>query len=141
MKIRLATSEDSSRLKVLDTVVAIDPARALQIENWLATDVVMVAELNSEVVGYAVFNHAFFHRGQIDMLMIHAEHRGKGIGQDLLRAIEKLCDSDKLFVTTNLSNQRMQKLLTRAGYRTCGFIDELDPGDPELVFVKGLKET
>ncbi len=30
----------------------------------------------------------------------------------------------------------MQKLLTRLGYKPCGYIDELDPGDPELIFVK-----
>jgi ribosomal protein S18 acetylase RimI-like enzyme len=141
MKIRRATSEDSSSLKALDTVIAVDPGRTALIETWLSKDTVVVAELNSEIVGYAVFNHAFFHRGQVDMLMIHADHRGKRIGEHLLKAIENLCDSDKLFVTTNLSNQRMQKLLTRVGYRTCGSIDELDPGDPELVFVKGLKAT
>jgi len=32
----------------------------------------------------------------------------------------------------------MQRLLARLGFVTCGFIDELDPGDPELVFVKKL---
>jgi hypothetical protein len=33
----------------------------------------------------------------------------------------------------------MQRLLVRLGYRTCGFIEELDPGDPELIFVKKLE--
>ena len=98
-----------------------------------------MAEQDGQVVGYGVFNHAFFHQGQVDMLMLHPDYRGQHIGEQLLQALEEECDTPKLFVTTNLSNQRMQKLLTRLGYTVCGFIDELDPGDPELVFFKRIK--
>jgi ribosomal protein S18 acetylase RimI-like enzyme len=74
------------------------------------------------------------------MLMVCADHRGKGIGESLLLALESACDTSKLFVTTNESNRRMQKLLLRLGYRRCGYIEELDPGDPELVFVKIIRD-
>jgi hypothetical protein len=33
----------------------------------------------------------------------------------------------------------MQSLLIRCGYRICGFVDELDPGDPDLVFFKTVE--
>lgn len=33
----------------------------------------------------------------------------------------------------------MQRLLSRLGYRPGGYIHELDPGDPELVFVKDIE--
>jgi hypothetical protein len=35
----------------------------------------------------------------------------------------------------------MQRLLIRSGYRVCGFVEELDPGDPEVVFFKKLTES
>lgn len=135
-KIRTGTPDDASALKSLDTVVPIDPARADFIDQWLREDTVIVAELDGRLVGHGVFNQGFFHLGQVEMLMFHPDYRGKRIGEQLLNALEQAYDTDKLFVTTNLSNQRMQRLLHRKGYAACGHIDELDPGDPELVFVK-----
>ena len=137
--VRRARTADAAALKTLDTVVPEDPRRAASIDAWLAHDIVFVAEVEDKVVGYAVFNHAFFRQGNIDMLMLHPDHRGKRIGELLLRPLESLCDTPKLFCTTNVSNHRMQRLLSRLEFVACGFIDELDPGDPELVYVKKLR--
>ena len=128
--------EDASALKRIDSVAALDPTRAEFIDHWLQMDTVMVAEQDRQAVGYGVFNHAFFHQGQIEMLMVQTDFRGMHIGAQLLATLEQQCDTPKLFVTTNVSNQRMQRLLANLGYAASGFIDELDPGDPELVFFK-----
>jgi GNAT superfamily N-acetyltransferase len=138
-KIRLSRPTDARALKSADSVVPVDRTRAGFIDEWLREDTVVVAELDGRMVGYGVLNHGFFHRSQVEMLMVHQEYRGRRIGGQLLKALERLCDTSKLFVTTNLSNHGMQRLLTRMGYAGCGCIDELDPGDPELVFVKKVK--
>ena len=138
ISIRPATVEDASAIKALDTVVSLDPSRAAHIDEWLEKDTVLVAELDGKVAGYGVFNHAFFRQSQVDMLMVGENYRGKRIGERLLLELEKLCDTPKFWVTTNLSNHPMQRLLTRLSYRPCGYIDELDPGDPEMIFVKYL---
>jgi hypothetical protein len=52
----------------------------------------------------------------------------------LLRHLIGLCRTDKLWTSTNLSNQPMQALLVHAGFRLSGFIENLDENDPELVF-------
>ena len=136
ISIRPATIEDADAIKALDTVVLLDPSRAVYIDEWLAKDTVLVAEFNNRVVGYGVFNHAFFRQSQVDMLMVDESYRGQRIGEHLLLELEKLSDTPKFWVTTNLSNHRMQRLLTRLSYKPCGYIDELDPGDPEMIFVK-----
>jgi GNAT superfamily N-acetyltransferase len=141
VRVRRGKPQDAAPLKALDTVVPVDSQRAAAIDAWLASDLVFVADVDGETVGYAVFNHAFFHRGNVDMLMLAADWRGRRIGDPLLEAVERACDTPKLFCTTNVSNQRMQRLLARRGYLACGFIDELDPGDPELVYVKPLRQT
>ena len=138
--IRSASTLDAGAIKSLDTVVPLDSTRAKYIDEWLEHDQVLVAEQKGKVIGYGVFNHAFFRQGQVDMLMIAKAHRGKGIGEHLLLALEQLCDTPKFWVTTNLSNHPMQTLLNRLGYKPCGYIDELDPGDPELIFFKHLRE-
>lgn len=136
--VRRGRPEDAPALQSLDTVVPTDPRRAASIEGWLAHDIVLVAEAAGVPVGYTVLDHSFFRQGDVGMLMLHPDWRGRRIGEQLLRGLEQVCDTPKLFCTTNLSNQRMQGLLVRLGYAACGFIDELDPGDPELVYVKKL---
>lgn len=34
----------------------------------------------------------------------------------------------------------MQRLLTRRGFFSCGFVNELDSDDPELIIVKRLSQ-
>ena len=97
-----------------------------------------MAEINGQIVGYGVYNHAFFRQGNVDMLMIHPDYRGQRIGEHLLLELEKLCNTPKFWVTTNMSNHRMQRLVVRLGYEPAGYIHELDPGDPELIFCKRL---
>ena len=43
---------------------------------------------------------------------------------------------DRVFVSTNESNQPMRTLLVGRGYKVSGIIEDLDPGDPELFFVR-----
>ena len=140
--VRTATIFDLDELVSIDTVAEADASRRNSISNWLRQDTVLAAEEEGQVVGYAVLNYAFFGRCHIDMLMVAEANRGRGIGQRLLQGIESMASSTKVFVTTNQSNLRMQKLLLRNGYKICGFIEELDPGDPEVVFfkVRGQKE-
>ncbi len=141
LHIRNGTAVDAQALKDLDSIVPLEPSRADFIDHWLQHDKVLVAEFDDAIVGYGVFNHAFFHQGQVDMLMLHADYRGRRIGEAIMKALEKLCDTPKFFVTTNMSNSRMLKLLSRMGYRPGGYIHELDPGDPELIFVKDIEMT
>jgi GNAT superfamily N-acetyltransferase len=136
--VRRSGAADAAALKALDTIAPVDPQRAVSIDAWLAQDTVYVAVADDEPVGYAVFNHGFFRQGNVDMLMLAVDYRGRRIGEQLLLALEDVCDTPKLFCTTNLSNHRMQRLLARRGFLACGFIGELDPGDPELVYVKKL---
>jgi ribosomal protein S18 acetylase RimI-like enzyme len=135
-QVREASSTDARALKELDTVVPLDGNRARYIDQWLDRDQALVAEVDGQVVGYGVFNYAFFRQGQVDMLMISTDYRRQGIGERLLVALEGLCDTPKFWVTTNLSNHGMQRLLTKRGFKPCGYIDELDPCDPEIIFVK-----
>jgi len=136
--IRKAVLNDAQSLRNIDPIVPFNPSRVEMIDAWLQKDFMLVAEIDDRIIGYGVFNHQFFRQSQIDMLMISKEYRGKRIGELLLLSLEKYADTPKMFITTNLSNHSMQKLLLRNGYKPCGYIDELDPGDPELVFVKQM---
>ncbi len=57
-----------------------------------------------------------------------------------MEALAARCDTPKLFTSTNQSNQPMQQLLDALGYLPSGVIHNLDPGDPELVYMLNLRE-
>jgi len=135
--VRPAQISDSAALKALDSAVASDGARADAIDRWLKEDEVVLAEVDAVIVGYAVLaRRRFLDYDTLQMLMVEERYRGQRIGEMLLRRVQGLVLTDRFFVTTNLSNYPMQRMLRRLGYVGCGFIDELDPGDPEIVFVK-----
>jgi hypothetical protein len=95
--------------------------------------------MNETVIGYGVLNYTFFNNGSIDTLYIDMDHRRCGAGAALVKHMESLCKTPKLFTTTNLSNLPMQSLLTKLEYTLSGIIHNLDDGDPEIVYFKRLR--
>jgi len=135
--VRPAQISDSAALKALDSAVASDGARADAIDRWLKEDEVVLAGVDAVIVGYAVLaRRRFLDYDTLQMLMVEERYRGQRIGEILLRHVQGLSLTDRFFATTNLLNYPMQRMLRRLGYIGCGFIDELDPGDPEIAFVK-----
>jgi ribosomal protein S18 acetylase RimI-like enzyme len=89
----------------------------------------------TQVVGYCVTEYTFFDQALVAMLMVAENARGHGVGTRLLLDAQQRRNTTKLFTSTNLSNQRMQRLLTRLGWQSAGIIYGLDEGDPELFFI------
>jgi GNAT superfamily N-acetyltransferase len=92
------------------------------------------------VVGYAILEYSFYEQGFISLLYIHPNYRRHGAGLKLVQHLETVCQTAKLFTSTNLSNLPMQSLLAKLAYRLSGVIHHLDEDDPELVYVKYLKQ-
>ena len=134
--IRDATSADTARVAALDTVAAGEDAeRRASIERWTASGSMRVAVAADEIVGYCVAERAFFGHWFVVMLMVAEGARGQGIGAELLLDAQQKRETAKLFTSTNLSNQPMQRLLARLGWRSVGIVYGLDEGDPELFYL------
>ena len=136
ISVRPAVESDVEALCSLDLVARRASERREFIRREVASGNCCVAVENGAVIGYGVLNYAFYHNGCIDMLYVHAGHRRRGAGAALLRHMESLCRTPKLFTSTNLSNLPMQSLLAKAGYELTGVIHNLDEGDPEIVYLK-----
>ena len=98
-----------------------------------------VALIKEKIVGYVVLNYTFYGNGHIDMLYLEKKFRGQGIGASLIDHVEGLCEKEKLFTSTNLSNLRMQKLLGKKRFVISGIIHNLDDGDPEIIYFKRIR--
>jgi ribosomal protein S18 acetylase RimI-like enzyme len=132
---RDATASDIETLLALDEIARTDADRSAFIRNAVAGGTCLVAEHEGRVVGYGVLDHAFFGHGFVSMLYVAASRRRQGVGGVLLRALARRCTTAKLFTSTNASNEPMQRLLVRSGFARSGIIHNLDPGDPEFVYV------
>lgn len=97
----------------------------------------LVAEIDGEIVGSVEMEYSFFGRGFVTTLKVVESHRRRGIGTALMEAVAARCETSQLFTSTNESNIAMQRLLDRLGYVASGVVHNLDPGDPELFYVRG----
>ena len=141
IKIRDATSTDVMGMYAVDHLAVDEGNRRQHIREWVSAGQAIVAVVDDEVVGYAALHYTFFGCGFIAMVMVDQESRRKGVATALIARLEKTCRTDKLFTSTNASNERMQKLLKRLSYEASGIVYNLDQGDPELIFFKNLKRT
>ncbi|HEX7314020.1 MAG TPA: GNAT family N-acetyltransferase [Pyrinomonadaceae bacterium] len=139
LSIRPAVENDIKALCALDLIARQEEERREFIRREVASGNCFVAVMDETVIGYGVLNYTFYDNGHIDMLYVDAEHRRRGAGAALLRHMETLCRTPKLFTSTNLSNLRMQSLLAKSGYELSGVIHNLDEGDPEIVYLKRLR--
>ncbi|WP_264312770.1 GNAT family N-acetyltransferase [Pseudomonas putida] len=139
--LRLAQLEDLEALVALDAIARRDPQRRRFIAQaiacgqcWVAADPHDAALLT----GYGVLNDAFFEYPFIALVVVKESARRRGIAGAIMRTLESQCMGGKLFTSTNASNEPMRGLLSQLGFISSGQIENLDEGDPELVFVKFL---
>ena len=142
ISIRQATEKDTGALCLLDQIARQgEEVRRRFIKRSVAAGTCFVALRGEEIIGYGVLNYSFYDNGCIDMLYIDSKHRRCGAGASLLKHLESICRTPKLFTSTNLSNLPMQALLAKSGYVLSGVIHNLDEGDPEIVYFKPLKNA
>jgi len=97
-----------------------------------------VARISGVAVGFAIFAPSFFGQWFIELLVVHPGYRRLGVATALIGRCESICPAKKLFTSTNQSNTPMLLLLSRLNYKESGYVDNLDEGDPEIIFVKWL---
>lgn len=138
-QVRIAQSVDIDSIVELDPIARREPGRRTFIAQavaagqcWAAT----AAEDASALVGYGVLDRSFFGHDFIPLIVVKRSARRRGVATAIMRTLELQCQGGKLFTSTNRSNIAMRQLLGRLGFIRSGQIENLDDGDPELVFVK-----
>lgn len=134
--IRQALGSDIPALSDLDHIARGNSDRAALIRNAVDNHRAWVIEISGRIIGYGVISHSFFGRSFIDLIYIADPHRSSGYGPSLVIFLESQSQSSDLFTSTNESNSHMQHVLEKVGYERSGVIHNLDPGDPEIVYVK-----
>ncbi|NYH06999.1 GNAT family N-acetyltransferase [Pseudomonas moraviensis] len=92
-------------------------------------------------LGYGCLDRSFFGEWFIPLVVVSSANRRSGVGRHIVSALEQHAFTEKIFTSTNTSNSPMRQLLTSLGYQHSGMVENLDPGDPELIFVKFLSQA
>ena len=140
MKFRKAFQSDLEAIKSIDHVVTEEAGRTRFIEDAVLEGAVLLLLVDDISVGYSVLRHHFFENAFIEMVYLRDDMRGKGYGAALLNETETLARTAKIFSSTNQSNDRMRRVFIREGWRESGIIENLDEGDPEIVYFKRVNE-
>ncbi len=138
--IRAAGLADLEELFALDPIARTTPARRAFIHKSTAQGECHIAVLEERTIGYVILNYTFFECGFMALVCVAEGYRRLGIGTALVQHAELICRTPKLFTSTNVSNVPMRNLLNGQGYKPSGTIENLDEGDPELIFFKRMPE-
>ncbi|MEI1199429.1 GNAT family N-acetyltransferase, partial [Pseudomonas aeruginosa] len=134
MCIRSASIDDYEALCAIDSITKTSVERRDEIRSWLGSACCCVAEANGRVAAYGVLTHHFYGKPFIEMVMVGSEFRRQGLGEAIIRHFQSTITDSKLFSSTNMSNRPMQELFAKTGFKPSGYIDNLDDGDPEIIF-------
>jgi len=134
-----AGHSDAEAICNLDAMVLGRSERRDYLEAAVRAGHCWVARGAGQVVGFVVFAPTFFSQWFIELLIVHPGFRRQGVATALIVHCEAACQANKLFTSTNASNTSMQRLLRKLKYRRSGRIDNLDEGNPEIIYVKRLQ--
>lgn len=136
--LRRAGESDLSQLEAIAWPPLLAEPRRRRFLRGLAEGEVVVAcrTGDPEICAYAWIYEYFFGHTFLAYLAVQPQYRRNGLAGMILSETERRAVTDRVFSSTNASNSAMQAVFARHQWRRCGEIDELDPGDPEIVYVK-----
>ncbi len=141
MRVEVAAVTDYDEVRALDRMLVGVRDRAAALREWIGRGECRVArDEGGRIAGFVVANCSFFAQCFIVLLVVHPERRRRGAASALIRAVEAASPTSKLFTSTNRSNAAMQALCEGLGFRRSGVVENLDEGDPELIYFKRVRD-
>lgn len=136
LHLRAAAAADLPAMARADPRLRADAALGAHLAELMSDGMSWLALSDDAPVGYAIVTRRFFGFPFVDLLVVDETRRRGGVGTALMAQAERAHDRDRIFTSTNESNTPMRALLDKAGWRPAGVVHYLDPGDPELMFVR-----
>lgn len=136
MQIRLAEEKDINELAALDQVMIGSGHRKGEIKQAVQEKRCLIVFKDGERSGFLIYHVHFFDCCFVSLIMIKPSQQRQGLASALLTYMTNVSPTEKLFSSTNESNLTMQKVFTNNGFSKCGFVDNLDEGDPEWIYFK-----
>lgn len=138
--LRRAVEVDLSSIVRIDQIALRNSERMEAILSSIAAQTCWVAHADLDggggLMAFGILDQSFFRQSFVSLLVVNEAVRGRGVATALMTALEFQCAGAKLFTSTNMSNLPARRLFNKLGYVVSGWVENLDVGDLELVFVK-----
>ncbi|WP_155590995.1 GNAT family N-acetyltransferase [Lysinibacillus cavernae] len=130
-----ATFEHLQTLCTIDQEVIGDQSRGDEIRKAIEEKRCLLYQSAKGIAGFLLFTDDFFGHCFISLVIVKLSERRKGVASALIHAYVNRAKTTKVFSSTNQSNTNMQRVFPTLGFVKSGFIDNLDEGDPEIIYV------
>ncbi|PHB07908.1 GNAT family N-acetyltransferase [Bacillus wiedmannii] len=94
---------------------------------------IIVKEDNS-ISGFLTYDTNFFDCTFLSLIIVSPTKRRQGYASSLISYMLSHSPTQKIFSSTNESNESMQKVFNSNGFIRSGIVENLDEGDPEIIF-------
>lgn len=133
-----ATEKELQTIQAIDRLVLGDSSRKDFLANAVRAGQCLVGRIGDTIAGFGTLDQTFYRQSFISLLIVHPDYRRHGVATALIRHIESVCPTAKLFTSTNESNVIAQRVYESLGFARSGHIENLDESDPEIVYFKRL---
>ncbi|KPB06266.1 GNAT family N-acetyltransferase [Bacillus sp. CHD6a] len=131
-----ATLEDLDKMVNIDYEVIGHTNRRDYIENAIELGHCIIAKNGGDIEGFLIYDTNFFECSFISLIIVSPSKRRKGNASLLLDYLMNISPTTKVFSSTNRSNISMQKVFHAKGFTESGIVENLDAGDPEIIYFK-----
>lgn len=131
-----AQIKDIDKLVHIDTEVIGNSSREDYIKKAIIEEKCLVVKVDNIIVGFLIFDINFFHYAFISLIIVSPNERRKGHATALIKYFLSISPTNKIFSSTNQSNKNMQTVFIENGFTLSGYVENLDEGDPEIIYFK-----
>ncbi|MFJ7734011.1 GNAT family N-acetyltransferase [Lysinibacillus sp. NPDC097231] len=128
--------EHLDEIGTIDQEVMGDSSRRQYILKAIQEKRCIIQQNEHGIAGFLIFTNDFFDNSFISLVIVKPSDRRKGVATALLDYYVGMAATSKIFSSTNQSNTTMHKVFETAEFIKCGYIENLDEGDPEIIYVK-----
>ncbi|UYZ24294.1 GNAT family N-acetyltransferase [Mesobacillus jeotgali] len=126
----------------LDAIVQVDrqvignTSRKVFIEKAIKQGRCILVNEDGDVAGFLIYDTHFFECTFISLIIVSPAKRRKGYASQMMNYLVRTSLTEKIFSSTNRSNESMQKVFKANGFIQSGIVENLDEGDPEIIYFK-----
>ncbi|MED0934016.1 GNAT family N-acetyltransferase [Bacillus mobilis] len=129
-----ASIKDLDAILHIDIDVIGDYSRRDYIKHTIDEGKCIIVKENNSISGFLTYDTHFFGCTFLSLIIISPTKRRRGYASSLISYMLSHSPTQKIFSSTNESNESMQKVFNANGFIRSGIVENLDEGDPEIIF-------
>ncbi|MGY1464433.1 N-acetyltransferase family protein [Bacillus toyonensis] len=129
-----ASNDDLDSILHIDIDVIGDDSRRNYIKHAIDKEQCIIVKEDNSILGFLTYDTNFFGYTLLSLIIVSPTKRRQGHASSLISYMLSNSPTQKIFSSTNESNTNMQKVFKANGFMRSGIIENLDEGDPEIIF-------